>query len=132
MIQLAWRWLTFQKDSDLARWFTARVADAPRLRKTMIVALARKLLIALWRMATIGERCGIASGGMSRLAEETRSNDGSGGRFRRPRRCDPGRRRPERSLGFHAVPENGSAVPELAVAEAHVASWWDPSGSTEC
>jgi transposase len=55
MIQLAWRWLTFQKESALTLWFEARVAGAPRLRKTLIVALARKLLIALWRMATIGE-----------------------------------------------------------------------------
>jgi transposase len=55
MIQLAWRWLTFQKESVLALWFKERVDGAPGLRKTMIVALARKLLIALWRMATIGE-----------------------------------------------------------------------------
>jgi transposase len=55
MIQLAWRWLTFQKESALALWFKARVDGAPGLRKTLIVALARKLLIALWRMATIGE-----------------------------------------------------------------------------
>jgi transposase len=39
----------------LALWFQARVDGAPGLRKTMVVALARKLLIALWRMATIGE-----------------------------------------------------------------------------
>lgn len=55
MIQLAWRWLTFQKESALTLWFKARVEGAARLRKTLIVALARKLLIALWRMATIGE-----------------------------------------------------------------------------
>ena len=55
MIQLAWRWLTFQKESALALWFHARVDGAPALRKTLIVALARKLLIALWRMATTGE-----------------------------------------------------------------------------
>jgi transposase len=55
MIQLAWRWLTFQKESPLALWFKARVDGAPGRRKTMVVALARKLLIALWRMATIGE-----------------------------------------------------------------------------
>ncbi len=55
MIQLAWRWLTFQKESALALWYQARVDGAPGLRKTMVVALARKLLIALWRMATIGE-----------------------------------------------------------------------------
>src|SRR6266849_6636054 len=43
MIQLAWRWLLFQKESALTLWFTARVVGAPRLRKTMLVALARKL-----------------------------------------------------------------------------------------
>jgi transposase len=56
MIQLAWRFLRFQKDSLLAQWFCARAADGRSgTRKTMIVALARKLLIALWRMATTGE-----------------------------------------------------------------------------
>ena len=56
MIQLAWRFLTFQKDSALAQWFLVRAADGRSgTRKTMIVALARKLLIALWRMATTGE-----------------------------------------------------------------------------
>jgi hypothetical protein len=56
MIQLAWRFLRFQKDSALAQWFCARAADGrSSTRKTMIVALARKLLIALWRMPTTGE-----------------------------------------------------------------------------
>ena len=56
MIQLAWRFLRFQKDSVLAQWFRTRAADGRSgTRKTMIVALARKLLIALWRMATTGE-----------------------------------------------------------------------------
>jgi transposase len=56
MIQLAWRWLMFQKDSELAQWYRARTADARGdTRKTLIVALARKLLIALWRLATTGE-----------------------------------------------------------------------------
>ena len=56
MIQLAWGFLVHQKDSQLAAWYRARTADAPRgTRKTMIVALARKLLIALWRLATAGE-----------------------------------------------------------------------------
>jgi transposase len=56
MIQLAWRFLRFQKQSALAQWYRARTADS-RLgtRKTMIVALARKLLIALWRFVTTGE-----------------------------------------------------------------------------
>lgn len=55
MIQLAWRFLMFQKDSALAKWFHQRTANAKGARKTMIVALARKLLIALWRLATAGE-----------------------------------------------------------------------------
>jgi transposase len=56
MIQLAWRFLRFQKDSALAQWFHARTADGRGgTRKTMIVALARKLLIALWRLVTTGE-----------------------------------------------------------------------------
>ena len=56
MIQLAWRFLRFQKDSALAQWFQARTADGRGgTRKTMIVALARKLLITLWRLATTGE-----------------------------------------------------------------------------
>lgn len=56
MIQLAWRWLWFQKDSALAQWYRARTVDGRKsTRKVMIVALARKLLIALWRMVTTGE-----------------------------------------------------------------------------
>ncbi|MGZ8395160.1 MAG: IS110 family RNA-guided transposase [Rhodoplanes sp.] len=54
MIQLAWRFLMFQKDSALAHWFYARTKHAPATRKTMIVALARKLLIALWRLVREG------------------------------------------------------------------------------
>jgi transposase len=55
MIQLAWRFLLFQKDSALAQWYRTRTEGAGRNRKTMIVALARKLLIALWRLVTTGE-----------------------------------------------------------------------------
>jgi transposase len=56
LIQLAWRFLMFQKDSGLARWYRTRTESArPGARKTMIVALARKLLIALWRLVTTGE-----------------------------------------------------------------------------
>jgi transposase len=58
---LAWRWLKFQNDSALAQWYRSRTADGRRdTRKTMIpacagTALARKLLIALWRYVTTGE-----------------------------------------------------------------------------
>src|SRR6202035_1322716 len=55
MIQLAWRFLMFQKESALAKWFEARTANGPRgVRKTMIVALARKLLLDLWRFVEDG------------------------------------------------------------------------------
>ena len=48
--------LRFQKESALALWYQARTADRRAgTRKTMIVALARKLLIALWRFVTTGE-----------------------------------------------------------------------------
>lgn len=56
MLQLAWRWLMFQKQSALTRWFLERTAGAKsNVRKTMVIALARKLLIALWRYVTYGE-----------------------------------------------------------------------------
>ena len=56
MVQLAWRWLMFQKQSALAQWYRARIAGARKdVRKTLIVALARKLLIALWRYVTTGQ-----------------------------------------------------------------------------
>ena len=56
MIQLAWGHLLHQKDSVLAEWYRTRTAGARGgTRKTMIVALARKLLIALWRLVTTGE-----------------------------------------------------------------------------
>ena len=56
LIQLAWRFLRFQKDSALAQWYRARTEGPKRVRKTtMIVALARKLLIALWRLVMTGE-----------------------------------------------------------------------------
>ena len=59
MIQFAWRFLRFQKHSDLAKWYRQRTeavqGDRRAVRKTMIVALARKLLIALWRLVTTGE-----------------------------------------------------------------------------
>ena len=54
MIELAWRFLRFQKDSVLAPWFRTRTENARGTRKTMIVALARKLLIALWGLVREG------------------------------------------------------------------------------
>jgi transposase len=54
MIQFAWRFLIHQKGSALAQWYQASVA-AGKKRKTVLVALARKLLIALWRFITRGD-----------------------------------------------------------------------------
>jgi len=49
-IELAWMWLRYQPDSALSRWFAGKVqGDSKRSRRVAIVALARRLLIALWR-----------------------------------------------------------------------------------
>ena len=55
MIQLAWLWLRYQSGSELAEWFRNRVGTlAGRTRRIAIVAMARKLLIALWRYVETG------------------------------------------------------------------------------
>ena len=55
MVELAWLWLRYQPDSALSRWFAERVGAARgRMRKITAVALARKLLVALWRYVTTG------------------------------------------------------------------------------
>ena len=56
MVELAWTWLRWQPDSALSRWYTRRFAyHGKRARKVGIVAVARKLLIALWRYLKEGE-----------------------------------------------------------------------------
>jgi len=55
MVQVAWLWLRHQPDSALSLWFQERVQrNGGRLKKSTIVAMARKLLVALWRYATSG------------------------------------------------------------------------------
>lgn len=55
MIQLAWLWLRYQPDSALATWFRTRVGQLQgRTRRIAIVAMSRKLLIALWRYVETG------------------------------------------------------------------------------
>ena len=55
LIQLAWLWLRNQPRSALTQWFQERVKrNGGQMRKTMIVALARKLLVALWKYVTTG------------------------------------------------------------------------------
>jgi transposase len=54
-IELAWLWLRHQPDSELSCWFRQRVGDIKgRVRRIAIVALARKLMVALWRYLTTG------------------------------------------------------------------------------
>lgn len=54
-IELAWLWLRHQPESELSRWFNTRTAEAgKRARRIAIVALARKLIVALWRYLTTG------------------------------------------------------------------------------
>jgi transposase len=48
-VELAWKWLLWQPRSGLSRWFHERFGQHRRARRIGIVALARKLLIALWR-----------------------------------------------------------------------------------
>lgn len=56
MIELAWRWLRWQPDSALSRWFMQRYGGASRRQRRIgIVALARRLLVALWRYTARGE-----------------------------------------------------------------------------
>jgi transposase len=56
MVELAWSWLRFQPNSPLSRWYQRRFGGGTsRMKRTGIVALARKLLIALWRYVEQGE-----------------------------------------------------------------------------
>jgi transposase len=55
MVELAWMWLRWQPDSALSNWFRARLGQpGSRIKKIMIVALARKLLVALWHYVKDG------------------------------------------------------------------------------
>jgi transposase len=56
MVQLAWSWVRYQRESALTAWYERRFGGgSKRLRRIGIVALARKLLIALWRYVEHGE-----------------------------------------------------------------------------
>ena len=55
MVQLSWLWLRHQPSSALSLWFTACVqSNGGRMKKSAIVALARKLLVAPWKYVTAG------------------------------------------------------------------------------
>ncbi len=56
MVELAWSWLKFQPQSKLAQWYEERYGiGSKRSRRIGIVALARKLLVALWKFVEFGE-----------------------------------------------------------------------------
>ena len=56
MVQLAWSWVRYQRESAMTLWYQRRFGHgSKRLRRIGIVALARKLLIALWRYVEDGE-----------------------------------------------------------------------------
>ncbi len=56
MVELAWRWVSLQPDSELTKWFWRRFGHGNRrLRRIGIVALARKLLVALWKYLDHGQ-----------------------------------------------------------------------------
>lgn len=56
LVELSWCWLRLQPDSELTHWFNQRFASGgKRMRRIGIVALARRLLIALWRYVQHGE-----------------------------------------------------------------------------
>ena len=55
MIEIAWSWLRYQPESTLSKWFWTRFGTGgPRQRRVGIVALARRLLIDLWRLIELG------------------------------------------------------------------------------
>jgi transposase len=69
MIQLAWLWLRHQPRSALTLWFKDRIErNGGRRRKTTIVALARKLLVALWKYVSAGV---VIEGAMMRLPDDS-------------------------------------------------------------
>ena len=53
-LQLAWNWVRWQPASALTQWFQAQFGKGKRARRIGIVAVARKLVIALWRYVTTG------------------------------------------------------------------------------
>ncbi len=92
MVQLAWSWLRFQPASALAQWYARRFGGGgPRARRIGIVALARKLLLALWRYLETGV---VPEGAVTKAYREEsgarRARPRAGARPRRIDRVPPG------------------------------------------
>ena len=118
MIQLAWRFLRFQEASGLAVWYRDGQDARGGTRKTMIVALARKLLIALWRLVTTGETPTVSSS--------------VGGERARPQR-DPERfRGPPMVPGGLAMTIRGGGDPALRWLSCRVEEWARPGAFRRC
>ena len=100
MIQLAWRFLMFQKDSALAQWFRARAETGRATRKLMIVALARKLLIALWRLVPMAW---YRTASFSARRNDRRTEESTQQFWPSPSACDG-----SRAKLFHEEPEAGN------------------------
>ncbi len=82
MVELAWLWQRYQPGSAQVSWFRERVGGTgARMRKVMVVALARKLLIALWRWLLLGS--GVVRPGLGRRADEVWCASKSGSSRRR-------------------------------------------------
>ena len=100
----------------MAQWFRARTENARGARKTMIVALARKLLIALWRLVREGV---VPDGAFPGLHNDWEDAEGTQQFWPSPSACDGspmtvrGGGDPMDSMAYHAVTENGSAASEL-------------------
>ena len=55
LIEVAWLWRKYQPGSPLSQWYACKTADqSPRIRRIMLIALARKLAISLWRYVETG------------------------------------------------------------------------------
>jgi transposase len=55
LIEIAWLWRKYQPESPLSRWYAAKTREqSPRIRRTILIALARKLAITLWRYVETG------------------------------------------------------------------------------
>ena len=73
-VEIAWGWLHFQPDSELSRWFYARFGrGSSRQRRIGIVALARKLLVQLWKIP--GDGCSARRSRTGRLADESKNHN---------------------------------------------------------
>jgi hypothetical protein len=118
-IQLAWSWVHWQPQSALSRWYRTRFGTGRRARRIGIVAVARKLVIALWRYATTGV---VPAGAILKTASGGSHARGAYGSLGVPRQRGPKRRRYHRPrVRFETAPSQGAARCARARIEAEAA-----------